>query len=451
MKATRADAYQLLHNASLCFSRMEEHGIRIDVEYLDRAIKETQEKIRNIEKEMREDEVYKTWRKLFAQKTNFQSKPQLNAVLRELRLIPRDKKVKMDIENLQGIDVPFTRLYLQKTKLDKLEGTYLKGIRREVIDERIHCFFNLHTVWTFRSSSSEINFQNQPNRDEEQAETCRRSFIPDSDEFVLVESDFKGIEVFTSAFYHKDKRFIKDITVGDMHKDTAALCFLLSKDEVTKDVRSHVKNKFVFPEFYGDWYQSCCQMLWQAVERFHLKTTSGVPLFDHLRSQGITRLGACNPESKPVPGTFEYRVKEVEDKFWNVWYTEYTQWKKDFYAAYVERGYFDLLTGFRCEGIFDRKQVCNTPIQGVAFHCLLWVLIKLDKWLRKYKMKSRICGQIHDSILSNVHRKEYDDYVGMVKYLVSEGLRKHWDFIILPMECEIEVCEDNWFNKKKVA
>ena len=47
-----------------------------------------------------------------------------------------------------------------------------------------------------------------------------------------------------------------------------------------------------------------------------------------------------------------------------------------------------------------------TPSAGAAFHCLLKTFIEVDKIMRKENWDSRLVGQIHDSILLDVHPDE---------------------------------------------
>jgi len=116
----------------------------------------------------------------------------------------------------------------------------------------------------------------------------------------------------------------------------------------------------------------------------------------------------------------------------------------------LKQGWFDLLTGFRIAGVYGRNDVINYPVQGVAFHCLLWSLVRLVKWLKKNRMKTVIVGQIHDSIVADVHPDELDDFLAMAKRVMTGDIRKHWGWIIVPLEIEAESSETNWFDKRKV-
>ena len=77
--------------------------------------------------------------------------------------------------------------------------------------------------------------------------------------------------------------------------------------------------------------------------------------------------------------------------------------------------------------------------------------IAVQKLLRKYKMKTIIIGQIHDSIIADVYKGELKDYLHMSKKVMTEDIRKHWKWINVPLEIEAEVCDidQSWNEKKK--
>jgi len=172
----------------------------------------------------------------------------------------------------------------------------------------------------------------------------------------------------------------------------------------------------------------------------------------HLKRQGIRGLGACDPEEEPIKGTFEYHIKKVEEAFWGERFKVYSQWKRDWNDAYIEKGYFDTLTGFRCHTMMDRKQCVNYGIQGSAFHCLLWSLIRVQKLLRKYKLKSLIIGQIHDSIIMDVLVREMKQVCEIVKQVTMVDLAKHWSWICVPLRIEAEASPAgrSWYEKKEI-
>ncbi len=456
--AIRQEGYRLLHQGMIELSIIEGNGIRIDVEGLTRTKEGLKHKITEIREKIDSGKVWRVWRKRFGQKSNLTSRDQLATILfEELKFKPSAEtatgRAATDEEALQKIDHPFIQIWLELATYEKTLGTFLKGIEKEIVDDRLHPSFNLHTARTYRSSSDSPNFQNFPVRDKEIAKLIRSQFIA-SKGCVLVENDFKGIEVSMSACYHHDPVFISYITTPgkDMHRDMAAQLYCLKPAQVDKDIRYGAKNKFVFPQFYGDFYVECARSLWEWIDKGKLKGPDGNSLFDHLRREGIRCLGKCDPEQEPKEGSFEYHVKEVEDDFWNNRFRKYGEWRRQWYREYLDKGYFDLLTGFRIYGSFPRNAVVNYPVQGSAFHCLLWTLIQVNRALRKYHMRSKVVGQIHDSLIGDIRIDELRDYLSLLEEITSVGLPKHWPWIIVPMVIETEIAPvgGNWFQKKEV-
>jgi len=456
----RKEGYELFQQGLLEFAQLEVNGIRIDLPLLESTKARLEKQIRTLHDELQEDKVWRLWRREFGDKAKLTSHRQLADILFhklgfEAKSQTESGQDSADDEALQKIDHPFVQKLSRFYRYSKALGTFLKGIEREIApDGRLHPSFLLHTARSFRSSSAEPNFQNFPVRDKEISEIIR-SLVIASPKSVLVENDFKGIEVALSAAYHKDPNFISYITTPgkDMHRDMAAQIYLLKPKEVDKDIRYGAKNRFVFPQFYGDYYLSCAQALWEWIDKGKLLGPDGKSLFRHLKRQGITGLGACDPDESPEEGTFEAHLQEVENDFWNNRFRVYGKWKRTWYDLYMERGYFDLLTGFRVEGFYNRKQVCNYPIQGSAFHCLLWSLIRINRLLRKYSLRSKVVGQIHDSLLGDVRIREIRDYLEIVEQVTTVDLRKHYDWLIVPPEIEYEIAPPgkSWFAKREIV
>ncbi len=450
-------AYKLFHDGVLAFAQMEAAGIRIDVEYLDKAIRKTKRKIHYLEKDIADSEVMRKWRRTFKSKTNMESNDQLGVILFDVMgftcttLTPTGK-YKTDEKSLGSVDHPFVQTHLRIKKLRKILSTYLIGLRREVVDGFVHPVFNLHTVLTYRSSSNAPNFQNFPVRNKELTKLVRTAFIARPGH-CLVEIDYSGLEVSIATCYHKDPAMIKDIEdpARDMHRDMAAECYRLHIDQVTKDARYCGKNMFVFPEFYGDWYISCARALWEAIGSMNLQTVDGMPLNIHLRQEGLAGLEDLNPKERPIPGTCEHHIQQVEQKFWEERYPIYAQWKKDWYQDYKDKGWFRSKTGFICQAFMKRNEAINYGVQGSAFHCLLQSLIWMQQEIQQRKMKAQIVGQIHDSIVADVPEGEVEEYLQLAQEITVNRLRKAWDWIIVKLEIEAEVSPVNssWYDKKE--
>jgi DNA polymerase-1 len=440
------DAIQLFHEGSLVFSRMHRNGIRVDMQYCRKEQKKMEKSIEKIVDKIETSREGRLWRKTYGNKTSFLSGDQLSTVLYDKLGIESIKETdsgarSTEEEVLLKLGLPFCEDIVQYRKLNKVKNTYLGNFIDLSVDGYLHPTYNLNLVSTFRSSSSDPNFQNIPIRDPRWAKLLRTAFISRHNH-QLMEIDYSGVEVRISACYHEDPVMIKYINGhGDMHKDAAADCFLLDVDEVTKLVRYAGKNKYVFPEFYGSYYPQVAKSLWEAIFELDLKTDGGMRLDKHLKQKGVRNYKQ-----------FEKHIKAVESDFWGKRFKVYDKWKKDFYAEYLRKGYFHTYTGFTCSGFMKRNEVVNYPIQGSAFHLNLKSIIMLQKILDKRRMKTKLIGQIHDSVIADVHVDEVDDMISIVHRLMTKRVPKLYDWIKVPIDIEIELCPEDgsWYDKKEV-
>lgn len=449
------EALNLLHDGAKVFSRMEHNGLKVDQGHLKSSIKKAAKEVEDLQTELKATKLWKKWKKKHGDKAKLSSVEQLGYLLFEdlgykcyERTEPTERfpngKPKVDESAVSRVKDPFVQPYMKLRKLLKLKNTYLEGIRRETVDGYLHPSFNLHLVETYRSSSDGPNFQNMPVRNPWMGEIIRKCIIFRGRG---VEIDYSGIEVKVAYMYHFDpvmKKYLLDKTT-DMHRDTAQELFKLKVAEaVSKAARHCAKNMFVFPQFYGSYYVECAASIWEELhkkdgdKRRLLVEGEGKSILKYLRGKGVKTYDQ-----------FEDHVKEVERSFWEDRFRVYDQWKRKWYDLYCKRGWFECYTGFRWEGPYRRNQVINYPVQSCAFHCLLKSLIVLQKRMDKAKMKSLLCGQIHDSGIGDVRENELQDYLGMATEVMTKTIPKMWDWINIPLEVEVDVTPrgGSWFDK----
>ncbi len=447
LTATIAEAYQLFHEGSLALARAERQGIRVDLDYCERKKKHLTRQIARLQRKIEGSSFYRRWLRIYGTKTNIYSNHQLSRLLYQKMKIDPPKTTEAgfgstDEEALRRIDIPELQMILTMRKLAKMRDTYLDAFVREQHAGYIHPTFDLHKVRTFRSSSSGPNFQNIPNRDPEAMKICRRALMPRPGH-QLLEMDFASLEVNISACYHHDPtmlRYLED-PKADMHSDMAKQIFLL--DDLDRKISAHdtlrqgAKNGFVFPQFYGDYYannaESLCEWakLPQAIgipwaEGMGLPMPDGSHVSDRLIQAGISSFR-----------DFVEHMKQVEADFWGRRFKIYNAWREEIVQEYRENGFLQMLTGFRCSGEMRKNQIINTPIQGSAFHCLLFTFIQLDRIMREEKWKSKLVGQIHDSIVADVHPSELEHIQEVARKIVRVDLPNHWKWIITRLEIDI--------------
>ena len=98
-------------------------------------------------------------------------------------------------------------------------------------------------------------------------------------------------------------------------------------------------------------------------------------------------------------------------------------------------------TGFTCSGLMRKNEIINYPIQGSAFHCLLYTFIRMDEIMREEKWKSKLIGQIHDDIVVDADPDEAEHIEATAHKIVKEDLPEMWDWIIIPLDIDVDKYE----------
>lgn len=460
------EALRLLFEGSEALARVEAAGIRIDVEYLDAEIERVGRRIKRGEEVLWDSELGRQWRREFGRSADLGKREQLATILFERRghavtkRTPKDKKPSTDEEHLRTTGEPFVERYLKVEKLKNLRGTFLRGVRREVVDGFIHPGFPLNFVSTYRGSSRDPNFTNIPIRDELMGPSIRRAFVP-REGWKLLEVDYGSLEFRIAACFWQDSRMIRYVEdpTSDVHRDMAAACYRLTPGAVSKKARQAAKNQFVFPTLYGSYWKNTGRGVWRESEDIRLDCVAcggsgrssqggecvpcggvgGRMLRDHLRAEGIGSEAA-----------FVEHIRRVEDREFLGRFREFAAKRDPWWEDYQKRGWFQMPTGFVCRGIHSRNFVYNAPIQGSGFNCLLWSLTQIVRELERRRMRSLVVGQIYDSCLVDVAPGEFDDVVCLMQDIMTRRVRKAWSWIVVPLEIEAEATETNWHEKKEI-
>ena len=135
------------------------------------------------------------------------------------------------------------QLLLNYNKLDKIYTTYIKGIESKVDnDKRLRSSFSLQTTVTGRLSSSKPNIQNIP-----RSSDVKNIFCAPPNR-LLIEADYKGLELRLLAHFSKDPYLIKAFNENrDIHNEVS---FEIFGKHFTKEQRVAVKG-VVFGGVYG--------------------------------------------------------------------------------------------------------------------------------------------------------------------------------------------------------
>lgn len=440
-------ARKLFREGAVALCGMTEKGMRISKDVLKNNKVEIQKRIAELHELIMADPEVKKWKKRMGVTFNLNSNQQLaDTLFNHMGLEPVNTTASgqpaTDAKSLSEYAVPFLENKAEIKKLEKLMGTYVDGIEREAPDGYMHCFFPLSGPRTFRSSANSVNLQNIPKRWPYAKQIIRRCIFPSS-AGCFFEADFSSLEVGIGACFHKDENMLKYLAGhGDMHKDAALDAFLLhdNPELMTKPLRQGGKNGFVFPEFYGDYYGNCAVELWKNYVMKE-KLADGTTVKSWMAKHGIKTFEQFNEH-----------MKEVENILWNVRFKDFGQWRKDVYENYVRTGQYWNKTGFPYFGIMNRNDSTNYAIQGSAFHVNLYAMTELDKEIIRNKMKSYMCGEIHDAIDGVIHPDELNEFIPLLQTIMVDRCKEKFPWVIAPLSIEIDVAPLNksWADMKTI-
>ncbi|HVT43883.1 MAG TPA: DNA polymerase I [Thermoanaerobaculia bacterium] len=366
-------------------AKMEQRGIRIDVEMLAEMSKSMGQQI-----EALEEKIYREAGEVF----NINSPAQLATILFEKLQYPAQKKTQKTKSYSTGVEVlrelashgyAVPQLILEHRELHKLRSTYVDALPQLVgSDGRVHTSFNQAVAATGRLSSSDPNLQNIPIRTA-QGREIRRAFIADEGN-VLLAADYSQIELRVLAHVADDPDLIETFRRGaDIHRATAAKIFGVSEIFVTPDQRRASKT-INFGVLYG-------------MSAFRLSH----------------ELGISTGEAKEFIDSYFARYPRIRE--------------------YVERTLEEARTTGKVATLFGRvryipeihnrswtvrgnaeRMAVNAPIQGTAADLLKLAMIALDRRLaEEAHNEASMLLTVHDEIVIELPEGRAEEISSIVK------------------------------------
>jgi DNA polymerase-1 len=195
---------------------MENEGIKLDIEYMNKLQKKITEKLNSLTKE-----IYS----LAGSEFNIKSPKQLGYILFEVLKLPAKRKTKTgfstDEKVLNSLKSahPIIEKLLEYRKFDKLLSTYIIPLSEHAKKDKFHKIYTnfLQTgTSTGRLSSKNPNLQNIPTSTEI---NIRNAFFSDK---LFVSLDYSQIELRLLAHFSEDSSMIKAfLENADIHQKTA--------------------------------------------------------------------------------------------------------------------------------------------------------------------------------------------------------------------------------------
>jgi len=348
-------------------AKMELAGVKIDLTVFGQLASKLNSEIERVA-----EEVYE----IAGERFNINSSKQLQRILFDKLGLRRARKTKTGystdvavLEQLSG-EHPLPEKLLEYRTLEKLRNTYVKSLPKlmNARTGRIHTSFNQAVTATGRLSSSDPNLQNIPIR-MELGRQVRRGFVPGSDDMRFVSADYSQIELRFLAHLSGDENLTRAFVKGeDIHAATAARIFGTSENQVTPEMRRRAK-VVNFGIIYG-------------MGPFRLSREFGVPLDE--AKQFIESYFGVYPGIKTY---MERTVAEAEEL--------------GYVSTVLNRRRYmpELRTAKGSDRQYAERAAINAPIQGSAADLVKVAMVRLDSFLVKNGMRTRLLLQVHDELL----------------------------------------------------
>jgi len=371
--------------------RIEENGIRLDVDHITKMIGENNIRVAEIEKVLYG---------INGEEFDLNSNPTLKTfVFKKLKIKKNDKyktpkgDYSLNEEALTAYaeTVPELALILERRKLNKQTSTYFQGFL-DLMDpntHRVHSSYLQHSTATGRLSCIAPPLQTVPKDNR-----VRNMIIPSPGNKLLV-ADLSQAELRVLAMFSGDQEMIAAFKAGyDIHAATACNALLnIPYAEFDKGIKKHsdarsIAKNINFGIVYG-------------LSAYSLAIDLGYPMDD---------------------STQRYQSMSRAQKYIDSWFTLYggaKKWLSAVKAFAIENGYVESIHGRRrylpmvnsTDGKVKEaalRQATNMPIQATASDITNYGLIRLQKWIDETGKKALIVGVVHDSILVDTPIDEVD-------------------------------------------
>ncbi len=365
-------------------SEVEWTGITIDVSWF-RSLKERFRR----EREAVEKQIYSEAGMEF----NINSNPQLREVLFTRLGLPTLKKTSTGpstdasvLQELADAGHTLPGLLLEYRELSKLESTYLDALPVMVNPQtgRLHTSYSQTVAATGRLSSSDPNLQNIPIR-RELGRDIRKGFIPRAG-WTLLAADYSQIELRLLAHLSGDPAFVEAFKAGgDIHRQTAAIIFDVSLEQVSAEMRARAKT-INFATIYGQGAHALSRQL----------------KIDHAEAKAFIA-----KYFERFSGIRAYLDSSVEFARTHGYVT--TIFGRRRYIPELRERNFSIRS-------FGERAAANSPIQGSAADLIKIAMIRIGNALRIGGHSTRMLLQVHDELVFEVPPSELDAIKTLVKH-----------------------------------
>ncbi len=313
------------------------------------------------------------------------------------------------LERLAG-EHEIVRLILRYREIQKLQSTYIDGIRPLAAGGIVHTTYNQMMTTTGRLSSANPNLQNIPVRTEMGRE-LRKLFIAREGN-LFVDADYSQIELRLLAHFSGCKALVKAYNDGeDIHAATAARIFNTPLSEVTTAMRRRAKT-INFGIIYG-------------MSSFGLSKDLGCSASE--AQDYITKYFASHPEVKEYMDANVRMAKEQG-------YVTTILGRKRFIPELKSPNY-----NMRS---FGERAAMNMPLQGSAADIIKIAMLRVAERLKRDGLKAKMVLQVHDELVLDTPKEEEERTKAALKEEMESAVG-----LSVPLIAEVSTGK-SWYDAK---
>lgn len=329
----------------------------------------------------------------------------------------------------------FAKELLAYRSLQKLHGTYVKGIQKHLgPDGRLRTSLNLHVARSGRFSSSEPNLQNVPRPDPINDPFLLRTAFIASEGYKLVDKDYPQIEFRVAAVNAGDTRMIDAIQKGwDIHNANTANMFNLDYDEIA--AAKGVKDKHALTE----------RQKFLLRRRQESKTVGLGTLFGEGAAKMASQLDITKEAAQKLKDrffkTYPGIAQNIEDLHIFGHMNEYTTTM----LGRKRRLHRINAVGMNFIVAEEQRQAYNTHIQGSAAELLKLAMLQIDASKELEELGGKMLLTVHDELILEAPAEAAEEVDRLMTAYMSDPL--HWgpiqDTYPVPITPDGEI-GDNW-------
>ncbi|MFG6493894.1 DNA polymerase I [Fictibacillus sp. UD] len=402
--------YHLEMPLALVLAKMEEFGVKVKADTLQKMGAELDLQLTSLEKEIHE---------LAGVSFNINSPKQLGEILFEKLNLPPVKKTKTGystsvdvLEKLEGKHEIIHKILIYR-QLGKLRSTYIEGLLKVVKEDtgKIHTRFNQVLAQTGRLSSIDPNLQNIPIR-LEAGRKIRHAFVASEPGWKILAADYSQIELRVLAHISQDENLMEAFKKEmDVHTKTAMDVFHVGEDEVTSEMRRHAK-------------------------AVNFGIVYGISDYGLSQSLGITRKEAGEfiaSYLESFPGVQQYMKDSVTEAKQSGYVSTLLHRRR--YLPEINSRNFNLRS-------FAERTAMNTPIQGTAADIIKKAMVDMDQRLSKEKLEAKMLLTVHDELIFEVPENELQKLEQIVCEVMEQAVE-----LDVPLKVDVN-WGDSWFEAK---